>query len=130
MNYCSCCGLQIPDNQKVCSMCYGDIAYGNDGYYEEWARQQENEEIIKAVTSNGMREWTDERVNQALDEARKDEAVAFSLYKDEHWIYLGINKYRIKHIPVCDFREEKVQMYWTIEEIYEKFKKEQDGKLD
>jgi hypothetical protein len=37
--------MQIPDGQKdVCSMCYGDIAYGRDGYYEEWARNQEQQE--------------------------------------------------------------------------------------
>lgn len=40
MNYCSCCGISIPDGQKVCSMCYGDISSGKDGYYEEWARNQ------------------------------------------------------------------------------------------
>ena len=40
MNYCSCCGSPIPDNQRVCSMCYGDIGYVTDGYYEEWARNQ------------------------------------------------------------------------------------------
>lgn len=32
-----------------------------------------NQEIIKAVTSNGMREWTESRVIQAMDEARQDE---------------------------------------------------------
>jgi len=41
MNYCSCCGSSIPDNQKVCSMCYGDIDYGHDGYYRDWAERQE-----------------------------------------------------------------------------------------
>jgi hypothetical protein len=40
--HCSSCGSPIPDGQgNSCSMCYGDIAYGNDGYYEQWARQQE-----------------------------------------------------------------------------------------
>lgn len=24
-------------------MCYGDIGHGTDGYYEEWARAQEQE---------------------------------------------------------------------------------------
>lgn len=47
MAYCTSCGLEIPDNQgSSCSMCYGDIAHGHDGYYEEWAKQQlENEEL-------------------------------------------------------------------------------------
>lgn len=41
MANCSSCGLEIPDDQgSSCSMCYGDIAHGHDGYYEEWAKQE------------------------------------------------------------------------------------------
>ena len=37
---CSCCGSAIPKGQGgVCSMCYGDVDYGNDGYYREWLEQ-------------------------------------------------------------------------------------------
>jgi hypothetical protein len=39
--YCVMCGLPIPDGQNVCSMCYGDIDYGRDGYYREWAERQQ-----------------------------------------------------------------------------------------
>lgn len=39
---CTSCGSPIPPGQgKSCSMCYGDIDYGRDGYYREWAEQQE-----------------------------------------------------------------------------------------
>jgi len=42
--YCTSCGSPIPDEQgNSCSMCYGDIDYGSDGYYQEWANQQEQE---------------------------------------------------------------------------------------
>ena len=41
MNYCGSCGSPIPDGQSFCYMCYGDISYGTDGYYEQWARAQE-----------------------------------------------------------------------------------------
>lgn len=42
MSYCSSCGSYIPEGQgSCCSMCYGDIAYGRDGYYQEWAEQQQ-----------------------------------------------------------------------------------------
>jgi len=42
MKHCTSCGSPIPDGQgKSCSMCYGDIAHGTDGYYENWAREQE-----------------------------------------------------------------------------------------
>ena len=44
--YCTSCGMPIPDGQgKSCSMCYGDINYGRDGYYKEWAERQENKHI-------------------------------------------------------------------------------------
>ncbi|MDD5358296.1 MAG: hypothetical protein PHX80_04065 [Candidatus Nanoarchaeia archaeon] len=43
MAYCTSCGSWIPDDQgESCSMCYGDISHGHDGYYENWARQQDN----------------------------------------------------------------------------------------
>jgi len=35
MAYCQMCGIEIPDGQSVCSMCYGDPYYGSDGYYLE-----------------------------------------------------------------------------------------------
>lgn len=51
---CVCCGSFLPDshNHKTCSMCYGDIDYGTDGYYREYmercqqeqAEQQQQEE--------------------------------------------------------------------------------------
>ena len=40
MNHCVQCGLPIPEAQRVCSMCYGDIDYGKDGYYRDWAERQ------------------------------------------------------------------------------------------
>ena len=54
MPYCSSCGSPIPEGQgSSCSMCYGDIAYGRDKYYEEWAQEeahrQEMEEIERRM---------------------------------------------------------------------------------
>ena len=41
MPNCTSCGSQIPEGQgNSCSMCYGDMSHGTDGYYEEWAREQ------------------------------------------------------------------------------------------
>lgn len=43
--YCKSCGEPIPDGQgNSCSMCYGDIGHGTDGYYEDWARNAQNDE--------------------------------------------------------------------------------------
>ena len=45
MPSCSSCGLPIPEGQgSSCSMCYGDIDHGRDGYYREWAEEQERQE--------------------------------------------------------------------------------------
>lgn len=41
MDSCSMCGSMVPEGQGVCSMCYGDIDFGNDGYYRDWAEQQD-----------------------------------------------------------------------------------------
>ena len=43
MATCSSCGSYIPEGQgDCCSMCYGDIAYGNDGYYRNWAEKEDD----------------------------------------------------------------------------------------
>ena len=43
-NYCVDCGSPIPAEQRICSMCYGDINFGRDDYYKEWAEEQKREE--------------------------------------------------------------------------------------
>lgn len=45
MGYCTQCGSPIPDEQRTCSMCYGDIDHGRDGYYRAWAEEQERHRI-------------------------------------------------------------------------------------
>jgi len=44
MANCGMCGSPIPDSQNTCSMCYGDIEHGTDGYYREWVEEQERQE--------------------------------------------------------------------------------------
>jgi hypothetical protein len=38
---CSQCGAEIPSGQGICSMCYGDVAYGNDGHYQRYLEEAE-----------------------------------------------------------------------------------------
>jgi hypothetical protein len=49
MKYCVMCGSPIPDDQgsSSCSMCYGDVDHGKDGYYREFMERQfhEREEL-------------------------------------------------------------------------------------
>lgn len=41
MPSCTSCGSRIPEGQgRSCSMCYGDIDHGRDGYYRDWAQDQ------------------------------------------------------------------------------------------
>lgn len=43
MANCSMCGSEIPDGQRVCSMCYGDPGHGSDGYYQNWLDEQQRQ---------------------------------------------------------------------------------------
>ena len=47
--YCVQCGSPIPDDQgsHTCSMCYGDIDHGKDGYYRRWMENQEEYELAQ-----------------------------------------------------------------------------------
>lgn len=50
MPYCTSCGSEIPEGQgRSCSMCYGDIDYGRDGYYQQWAEEQMRREAEAAA---------------------------------------------------------------------------------
>ena len=42
--YCVCCGASLPDSHKhrTCSMCYGDLDYGTDGYYRQYMEEEES----------------------------------------------------------------------------------------
>lgn len=43
---CGSCGSPLPDSHRhsVCSMCYGDIDYGTDGYARAWYEEQERQQ--------------------------------------------------------------------------------------
>lgn len=46
MASCVMCGSPIPDDQgsQSCSMCYGDVDHGKDGYYRRELERQAEEE--------------------------------------------------------------------------------------
>lgn len=46
MNSCRSCGISIPDGQDFCSMCYGEIEYGTDNYYQEMLEKERYEEEL------------------------------------------------------------------------------------
>ncbi len=55
MGSCTSCGSSIPDDQGgSCSMCYGDIAHGSDGYYEQWAMQEDQKAEDQRNAENQM----------------------------------------------------------------------------
>ncbi len=47
MASCVMCGSPIPDDQgsRTCSLCYGDIDHGKDGYYRRELERQAEEEF-------------------------------------------------------------------------------------
>ena len=54
MPNCTSCGSPIPEGQDgSCSMCYGDIDHGSDGYYRDWAERQQQSDIDH--------QWVDEQ---------------------------------------------------------------------
>ena len=61
MPYCSSCGRPIPEGQgNSCSMCYGDIAHGKDGYYQQWAEEQEQERLFREQQDEIERQMAEE----------------------------------------------------------------------
>lgn len=74
MPYCTSCGSSIPDGQgESCSMCYGDMEYGRDGYYraefERAAREEEHNNAMDALRENNEPD-DEERAAQAKGEAK------------------------------------------------------------
>ena len=60
MNSCSQCGIELPDGQNICSMCYGDPYYGTDGYYmhfleESYKQDQDQEDQWEALMEEERR---------------------------------------------------------------------------
>lgn len=46
---CKQCGVTIPENQTICSICADDVNHGSDGYYKAYLRyeKQEQDEMKK-----------------------------------------------------------------------------------
>lgn len=60
-SYCSSCGSPIPEGQgSSCSMCYGDINYGNDGYYQKWAEEAMADEYNRQAEEEAQRRFESE----------------------------------------------------------------------
>ena len=79
MNACIDCGSYIPDGQSTCSMCYGDVGHGDDGYYEQMLLDEQYQE--------------EERTRE--DEREKKREEARRLVEIEHFYfntYLGLDK--------------------------------------
>lgn len=51
--YCVQCGSSIPKSQRTCSMCYGDIGHGTDGYYRRWAEDEMRREDEREREQDG-----------------------------------------------------------------------------
>jgi hypothetical protein len=47
-------------------MCYGDMAHGSDGYYEQWAREQERLEADRTAEEQIDLERNKDEVDAAI----------------------------------------------------------------
>lgn len=56
--YCVQCGLPIPDGQgSCCSICYGDVEHGTDGYYRRWMEEQREKEHWRDLEEEQIEEY-------------------------------------------------------------------------
>ena len=70
MPNCVMCGSSIPDNQgsKTCSMCYGDIDHGRDGYYRQYMEEMEQREQMKRQEQRKQEREQEREQEQEQDE--------------------------------------------------------------
>jgi hypothetical protein len=57
VKYCVMCAAPIPQDQgsNSCSMCYGDIEHGKDGYYRQQLEREYQQQLEEA--SNQRQEF-------------------------------------------------------------------------
>lgn len=73
MPSCTSCGMEIPEGQgSSCSMCYGDIDYGRDGYYRAWA---------EAMDREGERQYQELAEQEKREQQEADEPEKIDLMK-------------------------------------------------
>jgi len=53
LSNCGSCGIEVPEGQRHCSMCYGDPYYGSDGYYLAWLEDAYRQEQEKPQYEEG-----------------------------------------------------------------------------
>lgn len=64
MANCASCGIQIPEGQPVCSMCYGDPFYGRDGIYLQWL---EDIAATESAAAEEYERWLAEQQKESND---------------------------------------------------------------
>lgn len=71
MGTCSQCASPIPPNQRICSMCMGDIDHGSDRYYRDlMERQQPDEEMSDEERAAELRETR----REYIQDVKRDES--------------------------------------------------------
>ena len=61
------CGIEVPDGQEFCSMCYGDPDYGNDGGYAQYLEDQALEHAREEEEAEYYRQLQTESEQQEHD---------------------------------------------------------------
>lgn len=75
MASCVSCGSYIPENQGLssCSMCYGDIDHGKDGYYRQWAEEQQRQAEQDAYEAEQAAQAEQEAMERDRYEAEREQ---------------------------------------------------------
>ncbi len=73
MGSCCDCGIDIPDGQTSCSMCYGDIEHGSDGYYRDWAERQLEDQRQREQEEAAHEQYVQEQIAQEQMEQEQNE---------------------------------------------------------
>lgn len=82
MPYCTSCGSEIPEGQgSSCSMCYGDISYGRDGYYRDWAEERSSQQ---AQEENKRYKEALVRIANGHCATDSDSVALMALYPDDY----------------------------------------------
>ena len=64
MANCTSCGITIPEEQGgSCSMCFGDIDHGTDGYYRECMEELERQEANRQLSNQQQQEQQENENN-------------------------------------------------------------------
>jgi len=119
MGVCHSCGSSLPDDQGVCSMCYGDIGHGQDGFYEERLKAALGEEIVERKKREIVVDILWQEKEEAIKTANRLEARVNELTRN---LENSNRKLELAEWALESIRKYPNQALWTAVDAWEKMK--------